>query len=327
LSKRVLVTGGTGFVGQHVVPNMVARGFQVTVTTRRSSDASLAGVNVITVGDLRSEIDWNRHLEGMDAVIHLAALAHITLDIPESDYDQINRRAAARLAKAASANGARFIFASSVAAQSGPSADRVLTEDDEPFPTTAYGRSKLRAEQEIKEASSEFVILRPTLIYGAGVIGNMRRLVRIAMSPVPPPFRFIRNLRSVLAVENMCDAIYFGLHSSAATNKTFLVADCQPISTSELVSQLRLGAGLNPTQLPIPPMLLRGMLQFLRRGDVWEKVAGNLVASVAKLEGIGFQWRIKSRDGLYALGELTSASSPRSRLERDSQDARALFKK
>jgi nucleoside-diphosphate-sugar epimerase len=327
LARRVLVTGGTGFVGQHVVPNLLARGFDVTVAARQTPAIGLAGAGVVSVGDLRSNIDWNRHLEGMDTVVHLAALAHITSDIPESDYDQINRRATSRLAKAASANGVRLIFASSVAAQCGPSADRTLTEEDEPYPTTAYGRSKLRAEQEIKEVSSNFVILRPTLIYGTGVIGNMQRLVRLAMSRVPPPFSLVANRRSLLAVENMYEAIYFVLNSNAATNKTFLLADREPVSTSDLVTQLRLGAGLNATQIPVPPVLLRTALQLLGRGDMWDKIAGNLVASVAKLEAIGFQWRTKTREGLYALGEFSRSKQRKHRLANGSLETGALIKK
>jgi nucleoside-diphosphate-sugar epimerase len=326
LSKRVLVTGGTGFVGRHVVPNLVARGFQVTVATRRTPDIGLPGVNVVAVGDLRGEIDWNGYLKDIDAVVHLAALAHITTDIPESDYNQINRRAAARLAKAANANGCKFVFLSSVAAQSGPSTDRALTERDVAAPTTAYGRSKLQAELEIQEVSSNFVILRPALIYGMGVIGNMQRLVRLALSRVPPPFKLVHNLRSLLAVENMCEAIHFVLNSQEATNRTFLLADREPISTSDLVSQLRLGAGLNATQMPVPPILLRATLQLLGRGYMWDKIAGNLVVSVASLEDIGFQWRVKTRDGLYGLGELSRSRYSARRIEQDRLEAQAIKK-
>jgi UDP-glucose 4-epimerase len=239
----------------------------------------------------------------MNAVVHLAAQAHIARDIPESEYDAINRQAVARLAKAANDKGVKLVFASSIGAQSGSSTDRVLMENDEATPTTAYGRSKLQAEQEIKEVAGDFVILRPTLVYGPGVIGNMQRLVRLALSRVPPPFKLIRNRRSLLAVENMCDAIYFVINSQQANRKIFLLADRDPISTRDMISQLRLGAGLSSTQVPVPPRLLRATLELLGRGDIWDKVGGNLVVSTDPLQSLGFEWRIEIRDGLYALGQ------------------------
>ena len=153
MSQRVLITGGTGFVGKHLVPHLIKRGFDVTVGARQSSAASLRGAQYVYVGDLRSDIDWKRHLEGMDAVVHLAALAHLTSDIPESEYDRINFIATARLAKAASNTGVKLIFISSVAAQSGSSSNQILNEADVPRPASAYGRSKLHAELEIKDNS------------------------------------------------------------------------------------------------------------------------------------------------------------------------------
>ena len=83
MSQRVLITGGTGFVGHHLVPHLIRRGFDVTVGGRQSSAVGLIGAQFISIGDLRSDIDWNRHLERMDAVVHLAALAHLTSDISE----------------------------------------------------------------------------------------------------------------------------------------------------------------------------------------------------------------------------------------------------
>jgi len=326
LSQRVLITGGTGFVGHHLVPHLIRRGFDVTVGGRQSSAVGLIGAQFISIGDLRSDIDWNRHLERMDAVVHLAALAHLTSDISESEYNQVNLLATARLAKAASTTGVRLIFASSVAAQSGSSADRILTEGDVPRPTTPYGRSKLRAELEIKDVCGDFVILRPTLIYGTNAIGNMQRMIRLAMSPVPAPFGLVANLRSLLAVENMCAAIDFVLTSPSATNSTFLLSDREPISTRDLVSQLRSGAGLSTTQIPVPPVLLRKTLQLLGRGDMWEKLAGNLVTSVAKLEAAGFHWRVNTRDGLYALGRVSRSDANR-RSPKESIQASPLIKK
>lgn len=311
-SKTLLVTGATGFFGRHLIPYLAARGYRVLAATRR--DAVLGeGINVIIVGDLSQNIDWARHVEGVDAVVHLAALAHVTSVIPEPEYDKINRQATIRLAKAAKAAGARFVFMSSIAAQSGPSAEHILTEENLPSPTTAYGRAKLRAEQEIAASNNHYVILRPTLTYGTGVIGNMNRIVRLATLRIPPPFGSIRNQRSLLAIENMCDAVDFVLTSDAARNQIFLLSDPEPISVAEMVAFIRLGAGLGGGGIPVPPALMSTMLTLLGRRELWDKIGGNLITSVAKLGRMGFQWKINTPEGLRALGAASTGAALKAR--------------
>jgi len=187
----------------------------------------------------------------------------------------------------------------------------VLTEDMAPEPTTAYGRAKLRAEQEIRGSNRNYVIFRPTLTYGEGVIGNMQRIARLATLRIPPPFGAIRNRRSLLAVENMCDAVRFALNSQAVGNQVFILSDSEPVSVAEIVSLLREGAELRPSAIRVPPALLSTALRVIGRYEMWEKLAGNLVASTAKLRGLGFQWRLNTDDGLRALGAIYRAARGR----------------
>ena len=301
-TSTILVTGATGFYGRHLVPHLLARKYRVRVANRRSAPP-INGVTHIEVGDLEQKIDWARYVDGVDAVIHLAALAHATTPIPEARYNEINYHAAVRLAKAADSAGARFIFMSSLAAQSGPSSEEIITEGMIPRPTTPYGRSKLRAEQEIIATVRQYVILRPTLTYGFGVEGNMGKLLRIATSRIPPPFGAIRNSRSLLAVENMCEAVGLVLGPDAALNQVLLLSDEEPISTAEIVSLLRSGAGLSLAAMPVPPSILFSVSALLF-GDreLPEKLGGNLVTSVAKLRSLGFHWKVATRDGLRMLG-------------------------
>jgi nucleoside-diphosphate-sugar epimerase len=169
---EVLVTGASGFYGRHLVPFLQATGYEPIAMTRR--DLSFGGsIKAIKIADIETGIDWARHLDGIGAVVHLAGLAHVTSFVPESNYDRLNRAVTRQLARAAQSAGAKLIYISSIAAQSGPSADHVLVESGPVRPTTAYGRSKLRAEQEVAAAGDRYVIFRPTLTYGSGVVGNM----------------------------------------------------------------------------------------------------------------------------------------------------------
>src|SRR3712207_4500344 len=143
-------------------------------------------------------------LAGVRAVIHSAGLAHGMSGLPEDDYRAINTEATVALARAAARAGARrFVFLSSIRAPSGPTAREVLTEDLEARPTDAYGRSKLDAERGLAEVGIDWVALRPVLVYGPGVKGNMAALLKLAKLALPLPLGGLTGRRSLLSVENL----------------------------------------------------------------------------------------------------------------------------
>src|SRR5204863_3495577 len=112
-------------------------------------------------------------------IVHLAGIAH--KHTSDDFYDRVNHRATSALAQAISSSRARhLVFISSIAAQSGSSADHELSEDDFPRPSNAYGRSKLAAEEAVRAAGISFTILRPVVIYGEGEKGNFATIHRIS---------------------------------------------------------------------------------------------------------------------------------------------------
>src|SRR5262249_25993206 len=124
-------------------------------------------------------------LADVGAIIHSAGVAHAMSGLPEDDYRVLNTEATIALARAAQRAGVkRFIFLSSIRAQSGPTADHVLTEDLAPQPTEAYGRSKLAAEQGLAALDLDWVALRLVLVYCAGVEGHMAGLLRVSARPL-----------------------------------------------------------------------------------------------------------------------------------------------
>src|SRR5262249_59983513 len=127
--RRLLITGADGFIGRHLVPALVGRGHRVIAAARRPLTFG-PSVDYKLIKDLADGVDWMPLLQGIDVVIHLAALAHQQDSVEEGTYNKINRQATAALARATAKARARLIFLSSIAAQSPPSSDRVLTEYD-----------------------------------------------------------------------------------------------------------------------------------------------------------------------------------------------------
>jgi UDP-glucose 4-epimerase len=300
---RILVTGATGFVGRPLLVALQAAGHEVLAAVRRPPRLALpAGVVVVPGPDLGEAGDWRSLLDGLDAVVHLAGIAHTGQGVPEARYDLVNRQGSAALAGAAARAGVgRFVFVSSIRAQSGPVAAEPLTEADEPRPTDAYGRSKLAAEADIRAAGIASTILRPVAMYGPGLKGNFDALARLAQLHLPLPFASLRNRRSLLNVEAMADAILFVLRTPETSGQTFIVADASPVTPAEILAAMRAGAGRAPLLFPVPPAAFSLVAKAIGRTDLWDRLGGELIASPARLVAAG--WR-PEQDTLAALERL-----------------------
>jgi nucleoside-diphosphate-sugar epimerase len=139
--------------------------------------------------------------------------------------------------------------------------EAVLTEDSGCQPDTAYGRSKLAAEQALVEVARgtgmSWTIFRPTLVYGPGNPGNMERLIKLIKLDLPLPFASIQNHRSLLFVGNLIDAVATALGNPQAECRTFTIADEPDISTPALVKSIARSLGLKCNLVPLPIGLFR----------------------------------------------------------------------
>ena len=240
------------------------------------------------VGDLARPQNMTAALSDVDAVIHSAALGSGMSGVPEDDYRTLNTEATMALARAAQRAGVkRFVFLSSIRAQSGPSADHVLAEDLIPRPTDAYGRSKLAAEQGLAELDIDWVALRLVLVYGEGVKGNMAELVRLARMPYPLPVGALRNRRSLLSLDNLVAASTPVLSTRARLRRPLIVSDPEALTIPAMVAAVRRGLGRRPGLVPVPAAMLRTALQAAGRGEVYDRLSGSLVAEAARLVPAG----------------------------------------
>ncbi len=309
---RILVTGASGFIGRAVMAAFTGRGYALRAAVRRPPQPSLAdGVEVIEHPDLAQAFDWRPLLDGVDKVIHLAGIAHTGRGAAPELYGRINHQATAQLANAAARSGvSHFVFVSSIRAQSGPAADHALTESDPAAPTDAYGRSKLAAEEAVRSAGVAFTILRPVLVYGAGVKGNFALLVRAANSRWPLPVKDFSNRRSLLGIDNLVSALSFVLSAPATMGETYVVADPgMPPRFSDVFATLRQAQGRWSLVVPMPTDYVEVPLRILGRTDLWERFGGNLRVDAGKLIAAGWQPPHDTRSGLTALAQ---AAAPRS---------------
>ncbi|WP_134500695.1 NAD-dependent epimerase/dehydratase family protein [Microvirga pakistanensis] len=306
----IALTGSTGFIGRHLLSELPKRGYRVRVLLRRPSEVPEGAASAV-IGDIASPQNMAAALRDVDMVIHSAGLAHSMSGRPEDDYRAINTDGTIRLAKAAERAGVkRFVFLSSIRAQSGPVADGVLTEDMEPRPTDAYGRSKLEAEKGLADLAIDWAALRPVLVYGPGVKGNMASLLALARSPWPLPLGGLKAKRSLVSLDNLAGALETLLRASGPLRRPFIAADPEPLSVPEIIGALRKGAGRGPGLFPVPSFALAAAAALTGRGEAYERIAGSLVASPEALAKLGWRPVNGTRDGLAQLARHAADSAP-----------------
>jgi nucleoside-diphosphate-sugar epimerase len=239
------VTGGSGFVGKRFL-ELNAAEFALTAIPLRT----------VPVADLQ--------LQGLDAIVHFAGKAHQMEPIADAIYFEVNRDLALQLAQAAKGSGVKhFIYISSTKVY-GDHPDGVLREGSECQPDDPYGRSKWEAEQALQAmATTDFIIsiVRPPLVYGPEVKGNMIRLLQLAGKGYPLPFGKTGNARSMVFVDNLVALINAILRQQAGG--IFLGGDRVSISTDQLITLMRKAMG-KPARLVAIPGLFRMVLKKLR---------------------------------------------------------------
>jgi nucleoside-diphosphate-sugar epimerase len=297
----VALTGATGFIGQYLLKELSRRGYRLRVLLRRPTMLP-EGCASVLIGDLARPYNMAEALAEVDAVIHTAGIASTMSGLPEDDYRLFNTEATVGFAHAAErARVKRFVFLSSIRAQSGPTAEGVLTEDREPDPTDAYGRSKLAAEKGLAEIGLDWAALRLALVYGPGAQGNIARLVRLARSPYPLPLAGLKARRSLLALDNLVEAIDRILATPGPLKRPFIVADPKPLTIGEIVAALRQGLGRRAGLFYVPRPMLKAALRAAGHADSCEPLFGSLVADPSALTRLDWTPPVATQQGLASL--------------------------
>ena len=265
----ILITGGTGFVGSHLVEKLLAEGLAVRCLVRSTSNTRKLPAGVETVlADLASGKGVDAALQGVSAVLHLAG---VTKALTPSDYYVGNASATETLAKAVHGRAIRFVHVSSLAA-AGPSLDgRPLTEDVEPHPVSTYGRSKLEGELAVRHWLPDAVIVRPPVVYGprdTDVFQLLQSISRGLVLEIAGGERWF----SAIYVEDLVAGILAAWRAPAATGNCYFLSHAKAASWQELGRTAAQIMGRSPRTLRVPVRAARMVGYF---AENWSRITRN----------------------------------------------------
>lgn len=275
----VLITGASGFVGSHLSDVLVDENL---ILVSRSSCG--ARNNIVSI-ELTADGDYSNILRDVDVVIHLAARVHqLNVKDKRVEADQQLREnylVTSNLVQQAKKYGVkRFIFMSSIKVCGERTFGNPFNEKTVCRPVCSYGHSKLSAERKIIEtcegSNTDYVIVRPPMVYGDKYKGNLVRLIKAILHRMPLPFGGIDNRRSIISVRNLCDFIRVCVRSEHAKNRIFTVADEELISTLSLVQIIAQASSTNVKIFPVNRVLVSFVLGILRKSDLFVRLYTDL---------------------------------------------------
>ena len=288
------MTGADGFIGRTLVGTLRERGFSVLGSVRRMEASLPLGVEFVSMGDLRSLPQWDSALRGVEAVIHLAARAHIVDERsgdPIAEFREINVRPTVSLFQACQrAAVARFVFISSIGVNGVSTHGRPFSETDLPNPVEPYGQAKREAEKgllELRErGSTDIVIVRPALIYGPRAKGNFLRLMRWVDRGWLMPFGSLCAARSFLSLTYFCDLVTRCLTNANAADQLFLAADLEPTSTLAMVQAIAHSMHRRPKLIRMSPQLLQLLGRVTGKSREVNRLTASLVVDSSKARAV-----------------------------------------
>lgn len=279
MKMKIIITGATGFVGEKLTQYLTNKSNKVISLSLRNPHYQLDN--------------------DADAIIHLAGKAHDTKNTSdEAEYYHVNTDLTIALFdKFLQSSIKDFIYFSSVKAVA-DSVEGTLTEDTKANPKTAYGKSKLKAEQYLISrqlpSGKRLIIIRPCMIHGAGNKGNLNLLYKVVRFGIPWILADYDNRRSFISVDNLNYLIYEILHRPEIPSGTYNVADDKPISTNALIILIAESIHKKPRLLKIPKFAIN---QLAKIGD-----KANLPLNTERLQKLTESYVVSNHKIKQALG-------------------------
>ncbi|WLQ15466.1 NAD-dependent epimerase/dehydratase family protein [Hahella aquimaris] len=285
---KILITGCTGFVGSALAVEAASRGACVIGTSRKAGQCPSPFPGKIELAPDYGSENWINLLRGVDVLVHCAARVHQVKDDavdPLTEFRAANAIATRMLAQWAVKSGVKkFVYLSTIKVNGeGTAPGQPFTAHDSPNPSSPYAISKWEGEQALREVSAgsamSFEIIRPPLVYGDGVKGNLAILEKLAKLRAPLPLAGVENRRSLISRENLVDVILRCAETPSATpgaGNLWLVSDGYSVSTSQIYLSLCRSMDIQGRIFSLPKPLKSLMFYVLERLGIQEKLFGSL---------------------------------------------------
>jgi nucleoside-diphosphate-sugar epimerase len=267
--RHALVTGASGFVGRVLCTYLVQQGVRVTAVSRTAHSlpwfsATQYKSHSLDIIKVALPTEW---WDGVDVVFHLAGMAHVgdKSKISDETYQSINVGATDTLLQQAVLHDVkRFIYFSSVRAID---------------PVDRYGYNKRLAEETVlsygEQKAIQVSILRPVLVYGPGVKGNLRVLQNAIQKGWLPPIPETGNRRSLISVQDLAHAAWITAISPYTHGKTYIVTDGVAYSTRQIYEVFSRLSGRQPGRLAVPKWIFWLVTKLLCKPHIFEKLFGS----------------------------------------------------
>jgi dihydroflavonol-4-reductase len=298
---KILVTGGTGFIGSHLVKNLLNIGKEVKVLTRKERKIS-APVEVV-IGDITDFNSLKRAVKDVDIVFHLAAVTSGS-KISERAYWEVNVKGTENIIKASVNQVEKFILCST-AKVLGPSV-KPLNENSLPNPMTIYEKTKLESEKiAVKyfgEKSSKLVIVRPSFTYGPG------------SHPMLNLLKFIKKSKFIIAGKNLIQPVYvddlvsfFLLCLKKKISGCYIVAGNAPLTMENFIKTIEKFLNekskfhLSPFFIPAAKLLLPLFSKYFElniSSEMLNSFRYSYVYDTSKAKKVGWTPKINVNEGI-----------------------------
>ena len=297
--KRFFVTGATGFIGQRLLLLLKSSEFEVLTLSRRP----LPNYKTV-ICDISSEKIPKDALTGIDTVIHLAGFTHDLRDDVQVEklYRKVNVDATLQLAQLAVQQGVKnFVFVSSVKAGGSAISGRYVTEEDQGVPEGIYGKTKREAELILLDiglqSGMQVSIVRPALVYGPGVKGNLRLMLSGIEKGWFPPLPKINNCLSIIHVDDLARVLLIVSDDYRTNGEIYIATDSETYSTREIYEALCALLGKTVPNWSVPKFVfdLLALINPRKRYQI-EKLFGDGCYSSMKLESLGFSAKYNLKD-------------------------------
>ena len=310
IKYNIAVSGASGFIGGALITKLIKEGHQVFGLVRNKITCydPIYYKNIL-VEDISKNIVFDEKIK-IDILYHLAAKTHSKSNNYKEYYDVnvLGLKSLLNILKPLKIKKIIMLSSIKVNGEGFLNNDNYYSEMSKNNPLDNYGISKLEAENLLKTFcignNINFVILRPPLVYGAGVKGNLKKLMYYIDKNIPLPIIKTANNRSLISLRNLVSALIIVALNDNANGQTYLVSDDLPISVENLYKNIAIIMKKKLFLIKFYSLFFKILLWPFGKAKLVEKISSSLIIDNAKIKK-DTEWRpaISLMDDLKSMGE------------------------